>query len=669
MSDISVFPEAAPWDVRTLPVESDQPMRLHDPKLTARLDALFDDHFRLPRRPSIRVLANHALKKALDLVVSACALAVLWPVFLIAGIATLCDTGWPIFYSQVRRIRFGRRARIYKMRTLVNGADRNLDALVNIKNNGRFLNIAKAASSYTRVGLVLERLWIVELPQVWNVFRGDMSLVGNRPIPDYVIGVLGPTHEVAERFASPQGLTGYTQIIGRDAVTDEERILLEYHYSRVFEEGNVFFEDLKIITLTVLTYLGLARSRTASDFLGDVDVCAATTEIGGVEMPSDTAPTTAVADEARCSTEPQFACPTCYEVTDACDSGRCEKECVTSCGADAIRIENGRPVILDACTACSACVIACPLRAIDKAPLHRVDGALKCNECGETYPEHDGVLDFIPRRKNLEQSPYFDFYEEEYLDDNPEMHLEDTEWKVRELRPLLRRSNRYDNLLDLGCGAGVLGERIAKELNVTRRTASDWSSQILSFARQRNGSSPVTYARIDAAYLPFRNGTYDLAMLIDVIEHQHKPEQVLRELQRTAQNLVVRTPLEDCWYESVRRKRKDLFRESSGHVVHFNLKSVKDYLARHGWRVRRPSVRHLAWSHWRGVIFGKYPLSAKATAAIRVALRWLLPTAVYRRLFVTNFNAFCESRFLTETPEPPPRTAQADRAVHEASTV
>jgi lipopolysaccharide/colanic/teichoic acid biosynthesis glycosyltransferase len=117
------------------------------------------------------------------------------------------------------------------------------------------------------VGRWIERLWIVELPQLWNVLRGDMSLVGNRPIPDYVIAALGATPEVLERFASPQGLTGFVQVIGRDRVSDAERLALEFKYSRIFEEGDVFLTDLRIILMTLLVYVGVLGERAAADFL------------------------------------------------------------------------------------------------------------------------------------------------------------------------------------------------------------------------------------------------------------------------------------------------------------------------------------------------------------------------------------------------------------------
>lgn len=210
---------------------------------------------------------NHLLKRVFDMLFLLAAVVVALPLILIGGLATLVDTGWPVFYVQTRRVRFGRCARIYKMRTLDVGSDKRLDALVSVKHHGKFLNVSKDCSRYTRVGRWLERLWIVELPQVLNILRGEMSVVGNRPIPDYVINALGPAVETIERFASPQGLTGYVQSIGRDDVTDEERILLEYHYSDVFERGDVFLEDLKIIACTIAAYFG--KQITVGHFLGE----------------------------------------------------------------------------------------------------------------------------------------------------------------------------------------------------------------------------------------------------------------------------------------------------------------------------------------------------------------------------------------------------------------
>jgi lipopolysaccharide/colanic/teichoic acid biosynthesis glycosyltransferase/SAM-dependent methyltransferase/ferredoxin len=635
--------------------KSEPALRLHDHARSDQLDCLFASYFGRARRPSLRVTANHILKRLLDIAASSVLLLLMLPVMLVSGIATLLDTGSPILYSQTRRTRFGRRMRVHKMRTLVRGVDKKLDALVSIKHDGKFLNVKKANKSYTRVGRWLERLWIVEFPQIWSVLTGDMSLVGNRPIPDYVIYSVGTTPDVLERFASPQGMTGYVQIIGRDDVTDDQRIALEKEYSRIFEHGDVFLEDLRIIGMTLMTYLGLSNKRSFEDFAPQIDAALANEAEQHRLQQRGPIVGAEVQLESHLPRLDQLACPTCYSIGDGCSHETCAQHCIKVCPEDAITIgTNGKPTIGINCTACSLCVTACPEQVIDKVQL-TVNGRVSCPQCGTKYPQKNGVIDLLPQKPSIRQSPYFEFYEHDYVGDNPELHVEDTDWKLRELRPLFERLGSTTRLLDLGCGAAVLGRRIAAELGVSDRVSADWSTQILSHARTREADGGMhatgAYVRADAAYLPFRNRSFDLAMLIDVIEHQEKPEQVLREISRTSGHLLMRTPLEDCWYEELRRKHRDLFRESSGHVVHYNLDSVRRQFSDNGFQRNSDSVKRIAWSHWKRVIFEDTPLKGRFTAMARAAAGMVLPVGLYRRLFVTNYNGLFESRYVSADTE------------------
>ena len=117
-----------------------------------------------------------ALKRLMDIVVSGCALAVLWPVLLLIAIAIKIDDPGPVFYRQVRVGRGGKTFRIYKFRTMVVDADKKGLAITVGRDN-----------RITRMGAFLRKTKLDELAQLINVFTGEMSLVGPRPeVPKYV---------------------------------------------------------------------------------------------------------------------------------------------------------------------------------------------------------------------------------------------------------------------------------------------------------------------------------------------------------------------------------------------------------------------------------------------------------------------------------------------------
>lgn len=219
------------------------------------LDRAFADYFEGPNGPVVQRRPVLIAKRLLDLFVASVGILVTLPFIVTAAIATLLDTGRPVFYTQVRRGLQGRKIKVRKMRTMKRGTDVNVTDSLSVEEHGRFLTIPLESEVYTRVGRVLEILWIVELPQLWSVLRGEMSIVGNRPLPDYVIEVLGVSPDVLDRFGSPPGITGYPQISGRELVSDDERIRLEKEYTGIYRRGNIFFEDLRIIVLTLFRYI------------------------------------------------------------------------------------------------------------------------------------------------------------------------------------------------------------------------------------------------------------------------------------------------------------------------------------------------------------------------------------------------------------------------------
>ncbi|WP_240640626.1 sugar transferase [Microbacterium sp. 10M-3C3] len=187
---------------------------------------------------------RHAYKRALDIAVAAAALV---PIALIAPVIALAiaiDSPGPVFYRQRRVGLNGREFDMIKFRTMRVGADAEVEALAAANDGAGLLFKLRSDPRVTRVGAVLRKYSLDELPQFWNVLRGDMSVVGPRPpLPREVGGYDGP---VFRRLYIRPGITGLWQISGRSDLSWEESVRLDLHY---VENWSVM-SDLMIIART-----------------------------------------------------------------------------------------------------------------------------------------------------------------------------------------------------------------------------------------------------------------------------------------------------------------------------------------------------------------------------------------------------------------------------------
>lgn len=159
-----------------------------------------------------------ALKRAIDIVLSGAALVVSAPVALVIAAAIVLETGRPVFYADRRVGRGGRIFRLYKFRSMVVDAERI----------GLGRAVARDDPRITRVGRILRALTLDELPQFFNVLKGDLSLVGPRPgIPEQAA-----RYDAFERrrLEMRPGMTGWAWIHGRNNLSWEERIRLDVWY-------------------------------------------------------------------------------------------------------------------------------------------------------------------------------------------------------------------------------------------------------------------------------------------------------------------------------------------------------------------------------------------------------------------------------------------------------
>ena len=171
------------------------------------------------------------IKRTFDVLVSAISLVLLAPVFFVMAIAVRLDSRGPSFFGQVRIGERQRRFRMWKFRTMVVDAEKRksdlADRNIHAQADGVMFKVADDPR-VTRVGRVLRRYSLDELPQLVNVLTGEMSLVGPRPlIPDEHEHVRGWRRR---RIDLKPGITGLWQGSGRNAVPFDEMVTLDYRY-------------------------------------------------------------------------------------------------------------------------------------------------------------------------------------------------------------------------------------------------------------------------------------------------------------------------------------------------------------------------------------------------------------------------------------------------------
>ena len=194
------------------------------------------------------------IKRILDVLLSGCALIVLSPVLLIVAVLVRTKLGSPVIFCQERPGKDEKIFKMYKFRSMSDARDENGELLPD-------------EVRLTKFGRALRATSLDELPELWNIFKGDMSIVGPRPLlvkylPRY-------NEEQHHRHDVTPGLTGWAQVNGRNALSWEDKFRLDVWYC----EHVSFSLDVKVIFLTVkcvLHHEGIssADSATMEEFLG-----------------------------------------------------------------------------------------------------------------------------------------------------------------------------------------------------------------------------------------------------------------------------------------------------------------------------------------------------------------------------------------------------------------
>ena len=191
----------------------------------------------------------HVVKRLFDIVASACGLILLSPLFLLLVIKIRSEDGGPAFYSQERIGKDEKPFKMWKFRSMIVDADKMLDKLEDQNEIDGAMFKIKDDPRVTKIGHVIRKYSLDELPQLWNVLIGDMSLVGPRPpLPSEVAEY---TDYDKQRLTVMPGCTGLWQVTKRNEADFDEMVWLDI----VYINHSGAWEDLKLIVKTVLVMI------------------------------------------------------------------------------------------------------------------------------------------------------------------------------------------------------------------------------------------------------------------------------------------------------------------------------------------------------------------------------------------------------------------------------
>lgn len=172
------------------------------------------------------------IKRAFDITVSLCLVVIFFPLFLMVSVLIVVSMGSPILFQQERVGKDNKIFRLYKFRTMVNAKSPEGADLPDEKR-------------LTKIGVLLRKSSLDELPSIFNVLKGEMSLVGPRPLLVEYLPLY--SSQQIRRHETKPGITGWAQINGRNAISWQKRFELDVWYV----DNHDFFLDIKILFLTV----------------------------------------------------------------------------------------------------------------------------------------------------------------------------------------------------------------------------------------------------------------------------------------------------------------------------------------------------------------------------------------------------------------------------------
>lgn len=187
------------------------------------------------------------IKRLMDIILSSIGIIILMPIYLIIFLAIKLDSKGPAIFKQVRVGKDNTNFKIYKFRTMIVNAEKKQELQLDTENIENFVFQSKSDNRITKVGSFLRKASLDEIPQLFNVLKGDMSLVG--PRPEILDVVRFYPEEYKQRLLVLPGITGLAQISGRGEIELGKTIYYDLTYIKNF---SVLY-DIKILIKTVLS--------------------------------------------------------------------------------------------------------------------------------------------------------------------------------------------------------------------------------------------------------------------------------------------------------------------------------------------------------------------------------------------------------------------------------
>lgn len=185
---------------------------------------------------------NSFVKRSFDIIASGLLALILTPLWIIVSIAIKIDSKGPVFFRQGRRTKDGRVFNMLKFRSMVVNAEKMGAGLFNYENDPRV----------TKVGRFLRNTSIDELPQLFNIIMGDMSVIGPRPCVTYELGDFNTLNKrYKKRFEVKAGLTGLAQVKGRNDISWDEKVSFDNEYVDEFKRIGIII-DIKILFTSII---------------------------------------------------------------------------------------------------------------------------------------------------------------------------------------------------------------------------------------------------------------------------------------------------------------------------------------------------------------------------------------------------------------------------------